>query len=50
MAFADRISRPRFSARFLSVAEFEFHPATRHFRHDAVLAFRAWSAEQPANH
>jgi hypothetical protein len=34
-----RACRSCFPARFFSVAEFEFHPATRHLDLDAVLAF-----------
>ena len=50
MAFADRVGRSGFPAGFFSVAEFEFHPATRHLNLDAVLAFFARSAEQSTNH
>src|SRR5882724_7546864 len=38
MAFADRAGRSCFPARFFPVAEFEFHPATRHLNLEAVPA------------
>lgn len=50
MAFADRLGRSGFPARFLSLVEFEFYPATRYLNLDAVLAFFARPAEQSTNH
>src|SRR4030095_11737 len=50
VAFAHRACRSCFPAGFFSVAEFEFHPATRYLDLDAILAFHARSADQPTNH
>lgn len=50
MALADRVGQPRLSTYLFSAAQFEFHPATRHFDLDAVLAVYARSSEQPTDH